>query len=149
MTNSQKKTLNKMVLVTRIKLIEKYLGRLKEAKKLSKGRFALDDNIAIVSYNLRSALEATFDICSHILARIPGAQIDEYKKMAAEMSKQNIVSEKFAKNNLSEMAGYRNRLTHFYFEVSPKEMYEIVQNDLNDFDIFLKHIKKFLIKQEK
>ena len=42
------------------------------------------------------------------------------------------------------MVGYRNRLTHFYFEVTPKEMYKIIQNNLGDFDKFLKYIKKIL-----
>lgn len=50
----------------------------------------------------------------------------------------------FTKNKLYEMAGYRNRLTHFYFEVTPKEMYKIIQNNLGDFDKFLKYIKKIL-----
>jgi len=53
----------------------------------------------------------------------------------------------FTKNKLYEMAGYRNRLTHFYFEVTPKEMYKIIQNNLGDFDKFLKYIKKILEKK--
>ena len=68
----------------------------------------------------------------------------EYKEMAIEMGRQGIVSLDFAQDTLKEMAGYRNRLTHFYFEVSAKEMYEIIQNNLDDFDEFLKYIKNFL-----
>ncbi|MCD6500758.1 hypothetical protein J7K42_01930 [bacterium] len=29
-----------------------------------------------------------------------------------------------------------------YFEIKPKEMYEIIQRNLGDFEIFLKHIKR-------
>ena len=64
--------------------------------------------------------------------------------MASEMGKQKIVPMDFAENQLYKMAGYRNRLTHFYFEITPKEMYEIIQHNLGDFDIFLKYIKKLL-----
>ena len=46
------------------------------------------------------------------------------------------------------MGGYRNRLTHFYFEVTPKEMYDIVQNNADDFKKFMGFVKKFLIKQK-
>lgn len=64
--------------------------------------------------------------------------------MALEMGKQKIVPMEFAEKRLAEMAGYRNRLTHFYFEVTPEEMYDIIQNPLSDFDTFLGHIKKLL-----
>lgn len=68
--------------------------------------------------------------------------------MAIEMGKQGFVPMGFAEGNLYKMAGYRNRLTHFYFEVSPEEMYKVIQNNLGDFEIFMKHIKK-LMSQDK
>lgn len=46
------------------------------------------------------ALEAVFDIGNHILSRVPEA-----------------VPESFARENLIKIAGYRNRLIHFYAEV--------------------------------
>lgn len=60
------------------------------------------------------------------------------------MGKQKLVPQNFAKNQFYQMAGYRNRLTHFYFEVKPKEMYKIIQKKLGDFKSFLKFIKKIL-----
>lgn len=137
---------DKKIIIKKIKLVEKHLGRLKEFEGLSKGKFALPNNFDIAAWNLRCALEATFDICAHILSRIPGAEMDEYKKMAFEMGRQKIIPMDFAEDKLYEMAGYRNRLTHFYFEVTPNEMYKIIQNDLGDFDKFLKYIKKVLEK---
>lgn len=138
--------IDKKVVEHRIKLIELHLQRLKKFQDLSKKDFALSMNFDAASWNLRCALEATFDICAHILARIPGARVGEYKQMAVEMGRQKVIPKDFAEDQLYEMAGYRNRLTHFYFEVSPKEMYQIIQNNLGDFDIFLKHIKKLLTK---
>lgn len=136
--------IDKRVIIARMKLIEKHVCRLDKLKELSKGRFALDDNFAIASHNLRCALEAAFDICAHILARIPDVQVDEYKKMALEMGRQKITPMDFAEKKLYKMAGYRNRLTHFYFEVTAEEMYKIIQNDLGDFKMFQKYIKKIL-----
>jgi uncharacterized protein YutE (UPF0331/DUF86 family) len=138
--------IDKKIIEDRIKLIELHLNRLKKMKKLPKSKFAQPDQFAIAAYNLRCALEATFDICAHILSRIPGAKVEEYKQMAREIGKQGVVPIDFAEKQLSQMAGYRNRLTHFYFEVSPKEMYGIIQNNLGDFEIFLKHIKKLSVK---
>lgn len=139
-------SLNLDTINERLEVIEQSLRRLREIKKLSAGRFMLDDNFAITEHYLRYALEASFDICAHILSRIPGVKADEYRKMAIEMGRQKIVPMNFAEGNFKEMAKYRNRLTHFYFEVSSKEMYNIIQNNLDDFEIFMKHIKKFLKK---
>lgn len=136
--------INKETIEEKIKLVELHLQRLKECQQLSEKDYNLHKNFDSAAWNLRCALEATFDICAHILSRIPGVKIDEYKKMALEMGKQKIVPMEFAETKLQEMAKYRNRLTHFYAEVMPKEMHGIIQNDLDDFDFFLKHIKKVL-----
>jgi uncharacterized protein YutE (UPF0331/DUF86 family) len=98
----------------------------------------------VAEHYLRYALEATFDICAHILSRIPGAKVEEYKRMAIEMGRQKIVPMNFAKNQLNKMAGYRNRLTHFYLEVTPEEMRQIISDNLGDFEVFLKYIKKLV-----
>ena len=37
---------------------------------------------------------------------------------------------------LEKMAGYRNRLVHYYKEISNEEIYEILQNDLGDLEKF-------------
>jgi len=136
--------IDKKIILERIDIIEKSLKKLRGLQSLSPGKFMLDENFAVAEHYLRYALEATFDICAHILSRIPGAQVDEYKKMAIEMGKQKIISMTFVQKTLYKMAGYRNRLTHFYLEVTSKEMHNIVQNDLDDFKNFLKHIKKFV-----
>jgi uncharacterized protein YutE (UPF0331/DUF86 family) len=42
------------------------------------------------------------------------------------------------------MAKFRNRIVHIYNEVDPEEIYKIVQNNLEDFVMFLKEITIFL-----
>lgn len=42
------------------------------------------------------------------------------------------------------MAGYRNRLVHFYHEVTDKELYSILKNNLIDMEDFVKEIKVFI-----
>jgi len=44
------------------------------------------------------------------------------------------------------MAGYRNRLVHFYDEVSEAELYKIIQNNLGDIEEFVRQIAAFLEK---
>ncbi|OGZ32104.1 MAG: hypothetical protein A3I88_01835 [Candidatus Portnoybacteria bacterium RIFCSPLOWO2_12_FULL_39_9] len=141
--------INKKLIIDRIDIIQKSVERLKKMRKMSQGKFALEDNFAIAEHNLRRALEAVFDIGSHILSRIPHVQVSAYKEIAQKLGEYKIISKKFAENNLTEMAGYRNRLTHFYFDVTPLEMYKIVKKDLGDFDTFLNYIKVFLSHHSK
>ena len=136
--------LNKKTILERIDIIQTSLKKLNQLKGLSPGKFMLDENFAIAEHYLRYALEAAFDICAHILSRIPGARVDSYAKMAEEMARYQFLPQEFVDEKFVEMARYRNRLTHLYFEVTPEEMYNIIQNDLGDFEIFLKHIKKLL-----
>jgi uncharacterized protein YutE (UPF0331/DUF86 family) len=136
--------INKEIIEDRIRLIERHLQRLKGLQGLSLGKFTLPNNFDVAAWNLRCALEATFDICAHILSRIPGVKVGTYAEMAEEMAKQKLLPQKFVKEKLIKMAKYRNRLTHFYFEVTPKEMHQIIENNLGDFEFFLKHIKKLL-----
>jgi uncharacterized protein YutE (UPF0331/DUF86 family) len=139
--------LKRGTILDRIGVIKNSLRKLEDLKSLPLNKFLDGENFAIAEHYLRYALKATFDICAHVLSRIPGAMVDEYKKMAMEMGRQKIVPMDFAEENLYKMAGYRNRLTHFYFEISPKEMHEIIQNKLSDFRALLKYFKKLLEKQ--
>ncbi len=134
-------------ILDRIGIIENSLVKLEDLRSLPLNEFLDGENFAIAEHYLRYALEATFDICAHVLSRIPGAMVDEYTQIAVEMGRQKIVPMDFAEENLYKMAGYRNRLTHFYFEISPKEMHEIIQNKLGDFRALLKYFKKLIEKQ--
>jgi uncharacterized protein YutE (UPF0331/DUF86 family) len=65
-----------------------------------------------------------------------GKRPSTYKGLALILSEKKIVSEDFGKNTLIKMAGYRNRMVHFYDEITTQEMYEILQNKLSDIEIF-------------
>ncbi|MGB9662661.1 MAG: DUF86 domain-containing protein [Moorellaceae bacterium] len=45
------------------------------------------------------------------------------------------------------MAGYRNRLIHEYSKVTPEELYEILENWLNDLTLFCHYIVSYLEKE--
>lgn len=139
--------LDEQVIENRLRLIDEYLTRLRKFQDMNKTEFAKTRNNNAAAWQLRSALEATFDICGHILSRIPGVSVSKYKKMAVEMGEQGILPEDFAEGSLYEMGGYRNRMTHFYNEITPKEMYNIIQNDLEDFEFFMKNIKELIEQQ--
>jgi len=102
------------------------------------------DNFRIAFYDLHRTLEAVMDIGTHILSRIPGARPASYKDIPRLLEKNKIIPAEFAMNSLSKMAGYRNRMVHFYGEITEKEIYDIIQEELQDFYTFLSHINKIV-----
>lgn len=107
-----------------------------------------DDVFDLAQHHLRLALEGIFHIGSHILARVPGARITSYKDIAVRLGEVGVVEKQFAKERLGAMAGYRTRLTHFYHDITAKELYEILQTRLPDIESFLASVKRVLEKPE-
>ena len=95
-------SINKKTILERLDIIELSLNKLGNIKVLTRDKFMLDENFAIAEHYLRYALEATFDICAHVLSRIPGVRTDEYAKMAIEMGNHGFVPMDFAKTTLRE-----------------------------------------------
>jgi uncharacterized protein YutE (UPF0331/DUF86 family) len=137
--------LNKEVLRTRISYIEDSLRSLERFKGVPFEEFHSNpDHFRIAFYDLHRALEALMDIGSHILSRIPGARPSTYKDIPRLLEKHKIIPGDFASNQLTKMAGYRNRMVHFYGEITEREIYDIIQEELEDFYLFCSYINKLL-----
>lgn len=79
----------------------------------------------------RRSLEALFDAGRHILAKGFGEGVSEYKEIARHLQERGIISENDT-GIMETLAGYRNRLVHFYHEVSLDELYKVCAEDLGD-----------------
>lgn len=80
---------------------------------------------------LRRAIEALLDLGRHILAKCFGRGVTEYKQIADQLEQQNILAPAHA-SVLRTLAGYRNRMVHFYHEITPEELYSISSKELED-----------------
>ena len=95
-------------------------------------------NFAVSEHYLRRALEAVFDIAGHIVSRYPmasGKRPTNYKGLVLVMAEKNC-ERRVWKNRLVQMADYRNRMVHFYDEITDQEMYYILKNKLSDIEIY-------------
>ena len=127
-----------------VRLIETYVEELRPFAEMSKAAFLSDKkNPPFVESYLRRGLEAVFDIGRHILPKVHGFRGIEYKTIAEELGNKGIVSKALAET-IYETAGYRNRMVHFYREVSNEELYAIVKNNLDDFERFNREITAFI-----
>lgn len=139
-----KERIKKQAILPRISGIQSDVEKLRTLSKLSLEELSLEDNFVKAQFYLRRALEGIFHIGTHILSRVPGGRVTEYKAIALRLGEFGIVPRSYAENQLKAMAGYRNRLTHFYADVTPGEILEIIRNHVNDFDVFLRAIKELL-----
>ena len=140
-----KAPLNREVLQTRISYIEDSLRSLERFKGMPYEEFhSNSDNFRISFYDLHRALEAVMDIGSHILSIIPGARPSSYKDIPRLLEKHKIIPADFAGDSLTKMAGYRNRMVHFYGEITEREIFDIIQEELADFLTFITYISAIL-----
>ena len=129
-----------------LNLIGLFLEKLGKMARIPRLEFLADErNPAASESYLRRSIEAVFDIGRHILSKSFSSKSLEYKEVALEMGEKGIVSKSYAKT-LLKIAGYRNRLVHFYKEITADELYEILQNDLGDIERFSQEIEKFIKK---
>lgn len=134
--------LQKESIEPRIDGIQKDLALLREFAQLSYEEFNNEIVRDRTELHLRYALEGVFHIGSHIISRIPGGRFTEYKEIAKKLGETGIVSKEFAEKKLVPMAGYRNRLTHFYAEITAVELHKILRDHLDDIEEFMRAIKK-------
>ncbi|HKL75591.1 MAG TPA: DUF86 domain-containing protein [Halanaerobiales bacterium] len=137
---------NREVVLDRISIIKNSLKRLKEISKLSKQEFKNnDDYFAIAEHHLRRSLEAVIDLGRHICVKEDLGQPQDYTEVFDILNNGGVLSKEFTEN-IRGMAGYRNRLVHMYNQIDKEEIYQILQERLDDFDIFTNEIMNYINK---
>lgn len=136
-------SLNTKLVEDRLAFILKAMSNLRRLAALGEKEFLEGDHSAAAESYLRRALEAVFDIGRHIHAKTAASGLVEYKAIARSLGELGIVTPSLAER-LQLIAGYRNRLIHFYHEVSDRELYRILRDNLADLDAFVQAIRQFL-----
>ncbi|HEY8021151.1 MAG TPA: DUF86 domain-containing protein [Thermoanaerobaculia bacterium] len=92
---------------------------------------------------LRRALEGLLDLGRHVLAKGFGKVVPEYAAVADELEAQGILGQEGARK-LRLMARYRNRMVHFYDDITPAELYGILTRERGDVEEVLAAILAWL-----
>ncbi|MDW7761599.1 MAG: DUF86 domain-containing protein [Acidobacteriota bacterium] len=124
--------ISEAVVSRRIEWVKEMLAAIEELPLRTKKDFLRDRHHAAAAESyLRRALEALFDIGRHILSKKFASPVTEYKEIAQGLLEKKVLTPKEAEL-LRDMAGYRNRMVHFYHEIGPQELYEICRDHLKD-----------------
>jgi len=118
--------------------------RLRDIAKLSQDEFLNDpDKIGSSKYHFIVAIESSIDMCNHIISRNGYRVPENYADTFRVMAEAGALDVSFS-NELINMAKFRNRMVHLYWEVDDQQLYEILQNRLDDFKKLLDSIVEFL-----
>ncbi len=134
------------IVAERIAFVREMLAAIRRLPLESCGEFKADfRNAAAAESYLRRAIESVFDLGRHILAKGFATAPAEYKETVSALVNHEVLSEEEGRI-LRPMAGYRNRMVHFYHEIGTEELYGICKNDLVDIericDAFVKWINR-------
>jgi uncharacterized protein YutE (UPF0331/DUF86 family) len=135
---------NERLIADNVQVIRRGLARMRQMASGSREAFlASDDNYAIVEHHLRRSLEALFDLGRHIVVKAGMGNPGTYSEVLALLRDGNVISGEFYER-IQGMAGYRNRLVHEYHRVTPDELWQIISEDLEDIEMLLGHLLRFV-----
>lgn len=124
--------------------MRKALNRLRFLSDLNRELFLNDpDKIGSTKYNFIIAIESAIDICNHIISQNGYRAPEDYADTFQVLGEQGVFDKDFVKV-LKDMAKFRNRLIHLYWEVNDEHVHDVLQTRLNDFKAFLDKIAVFL-----
>lgn len=129
--------LRAVVVSQRATWVREMLAALRALPASSFDEFLADArNVAAAESYVRRALEALLDLGRHILAKGFAIDAAEYKEIAAALTRVGALDPATG-NMFRTLAGYRNRLVHFYDEVTQRELYEIASQHADDIETVL------------
>ena len=135
---------SKRIIADRLHWIREMLEEIDSLPLNSLEAFASDKrNIWSAESCLRRSLEALMDLGRHILAKGYGHGVSEYKEIASMLEEVGVLTDRESAE-LRTLAGYRNRMVHFYHEISEKELFEICSSQLSDITNVAEAIKTWI-----
>lgn len=128
------------VIENRVRKLQEYLEKLAQLKKINKKDFLSDfRNSDSAKYLLQVSIECCLDIAGHIIASEKFRSPTDYADSFRVLHEHKIVAGPLI-DRLIEMAKFRNRIVHVYWEINEDFIYDIIQNYLNDFDLYIRAI---------
>lgn len=123
-----------VVVADKLEQIRRMLDGVRSLPLASLHAFTADARmVAAGDSYLRRALEALLDLARHLLAKGFGRAPAEYSEVARQLGEVGILDASTA-SKFSVMARYRNRMVHFYDEISDVELYGILSRELTDIE---------------
>lgn len=124
------------VVADRVAWIRRMLAGIRSLPLQSLDEFTTSPStVAAAESYLRRALEALLDLGRHVLAKGFAQAVAEYKAIATALAEQGVLGAGDAAL-LVLLAGYRNRMVHFYHAVTDEELRLICRDNAD----YIEHV---------
>ncbi|MBZ4662595.1 MAG: hypothetical protein JG776_277 [Caloramator sp.] len=129
-------------LITQLRLLKKYMDMLKKIASHNKEEYLSDE---ILKGAAERYLQLSIETCINIGSRIISLEQfnknisapETYADVFEILKNIGLLDEEFAKN-LKNMAKFRNKLVHMYWELDDEFVFNIIKNNLGDIEEFMK-----------
>ena len=129
-----------------LETMRNYQERLRTRPSQSRDEFLADtDSIDLAHHRLRICIETCIDIAHHIVAS-EGVSVDSAQDAIQELNGLGIIPDDFLPT-LKQMVGMRNALVHGYRYIDNSQIYDVIQNNLDDFDRFARCVLAYIDRQ--
>lgn len=126
-------------LLAKIDVLDGYLKELREILPASIEEYKKIEKRRACERLLQVSVECVIDICGLIVIGLRLGLPAEEDDLFEKLQQAGIITSS-RKESLKQMKGFRNILVHEYGHVDDMIVYEILQNNLNDFDAFKQEI---------
>lgn len=136
--------ISRVVVADKIAAIRRMLDGIRSLPLDDLATFTADSRmVAAGDSYLRRALEALLDLARHVLSKGFGRAPAEYAEVARQLGEVGVI-DAARSARLTEMARYRNRMVHFYDEISDTELYGILSKEVQDVEGLVSAIADWL-----
>ena len=135
-------------IIDKLELLEEYITILRELQQYSFEEIKKDYLIrGAVERYLQVSLECMLDIGEIIISMEKIKRPESYKEIFRTLGENRILPEAFARK-IEPAAGFRNVLVHMYAKLEMDRVYENLQNGVEDMELFIEYIARFLTEKK-
>ena len=120
------------LIIAKAGLVRKHIDRIRMKSGNDLESFIADQDLQdIVSFNLHSAIQNCIDIAAHIISEkglgVPGSVSEMFYTLEENGFLSSAMTEKMVK-----AVGMRNLLVHEYGKIDLKQVFKVIQEDIED-----------------
>lgn len=136
---------DRYVVQARIGKIREYVALLRKIRGMADERRFISDPLVYGNAEryLQLAIQAVLDVSNHIVADMNLSLPADSKELFVVLARHKVVPARLSKRLIS-MAGFRNLLVHEYLEIDRRRVYQVLTDDLGDFERFITAVSKLL-----
>lgn len=126
--------ISRVVVADKVAAVRRMLDGIRSLPLENLTAFTADPRmVAAGDSYLRRGLEALLDLGRHVLAKGFGRAPAEYADIARQLGEVGVIDGPRS-SRLITMARYRNRMVHFYAEISDEELFGILSREITDIE---------------